>query len=564
MKQSSLSLASLLLASTLAAQTPGRNSAGDKPKKKEDCSIAGMVVKLAGSEPLKRATIQLESTDDRTHSISTVTDAGGRFQLKGIAAGRYRLKVLRHGFVTQEYGQKTPNDPGSALTLSPGQDVKDLLFRLIPSAVIAGRIIDEDGEPLPWAQVIALREVYAEGKRKLAPETMVATNDLGEYRLFGLRPSRYFISASYKPNEHLTGSGGMIQASDDASSEQGYVPSYYPGSPDPAKAVALTIKAGEEIPSVEILLRPVTVFSVRGRVVNMVSRRSSPGVMVQLVPQSTGLAWNLPLHPTNLEKPDGMFEIRDVLPGSYTLIAYWFDEGKRYQARQTFEVGNSDVDGVTLLIAPGVPVYGHVIWEGQPSLERGELSVSLSGADTEYAWGGSARVMTGDMFTLRDVSEGAYRLSVSGQSRDCFVKSVRYGTTEALDDGFIVRRGTDATLEVALSSRGAHIQGTVADADHLPAAGVWVVLVPDEARRSQSRLYEARTTDQYGHFDLRGITPGNYKLFSWEEVEQGAWEDPEFLKSFEDKGEKIVVQEGDSKSIDLVTIKTPSTEQQNP
>jgi hypothetical protein len=172
--------------------------------------------------------------------------------------------------------------------------------------------------------------------------------------------------------------------------------------------------------------------------------------------------------------------------------------------------------------------------------------------------------MTGDMFTLRDVSEGAYRLSVSGQSRDCFVKSVRYGTTEALDDGFIVRRGTDATLEVALSSRGAHIQGTVADADHLPAAGVWVVLVPDEARRSQSRLYEARTTDQYGHFDLRGITPGNYKLFSWEEVEQGAWEDPEFLKSFEDKGEKIVVQEGDSKSIDLVTIKTPSTEQQNP
>jgi hypothetical protein len=563
MKQRSLSLAALLLASTLAAQGPGRNSAGDKPKK-EDCGIAGMVVKLAGSEPLKRATIQLESTDDRTHSISTVTDAGGRFQLKEIDAGRYRLKVLRHGFVTQEYGQKTPNDPGSALTLRPGQDVKDLLFRLIPSAVIAGRIIDEDGEPLPWAQVIALREVYAEGKRKLAPETMVATNDLGEFRLFGLPPGRYFISASYKPNEHLTGNGGMIQASDDASSEQGYVPTYYPGSPDPAKAVALTIKAGEEIPSVEILLRPVTVFSVRGRIVNMVSRRSGPGVMVQLVPRSTGLAWNFPLHPTNLEKPDGTFEIHDVLPGLYTLVAYWFDEGKRYQARQTFEVGNSDVDGVTLLIAPGVSVYGHVTWEGQPSLERGELSVSLSGADSEYAWGGDARVMTGDMFTLRDVSEGAYRLSVSGQSRDCFVKSVRYGPTEALDDGFIVRRGTDATLEVTLSSRGAHIQGTVADADNLRAAGVWVVLAPEEGRRSQLRLYSARTTDQYGHFDLRGITPGDYKLFSWDQVENGAWQDPEFLNPFEEKGEEVKLQEGDQKTINLTAIKTKSPEQEKP
>jgi hypothetical protein len=172
--------------------------------------------------------------------------------------------------------------------------------------------------------------------------------------------------------------------------------------------------------------------------------------------------------------------------------------------------------------------------------------------------------MAGDMFTLRDVSEGAYRLSVSGQSRDCFVKSVRYGATEALDDGFIVRRGTDATLEVTLSSRGAHIQGTVADADHLPAAGVWVVLVPDEARRSQLRLYEARTTDQYGHFDLRGITPGDYKLFSWDPVENSAWQDPEFLNPFEEKGEEVKLQEGDQKTINLTAIKTKSPEQEKP
>jgi protocatechuate 3,4-dioxygenase beta subunit len=559
MKQLSFSLAALLLASALAAQGPGRNSAGDKPKK-EDCSIAGIVVKLAGSEPLKKATVQLESADDGTRSITTSTDAGGRFQLKGLDPGRYRLTAMRNGFVTQEYGQKTPDDPGSALTLRPGQDVKDLLFRLIPSAVIAGRIIDEDGEPLPWAEVSALREMYSEGKRKLAPQANEATNDLGEYRLFGLPPGRYFISATHRPMSQPARTTIQLRAGE--STDQGYAPTYYPGSPDPAKAVALTVKAGEEIPSVEIFLRPVSVFTIRGRVYNMV-KRSNANLIVQLEPRNTGLAWNFQGGGgAQVNNQDGLFEIHDVLPGSYTAIAYWFEEGKRYQARQTLEVRNADVEGITLIIAPGIAVDGRIQWEGQPSLlAPGELTVYLRDTESERSFGVSAQV-TDDMFTLRDVSEGAYRLFVFGQSRDCFVKSVRYGGTEALDDGFIVRRGAEATLEVTMSSRGAHIQGSVADADNLPAAGVWVVLVPDEARRSQLRLYAARTTDQYGHFDLRGIAPGDYKLFSWDQVEQNAWEDPDFLKSFEEKGEKISVQEGDSKSIDLVTINTVSREQQ--
>jgi hypothetical protein len=88
--------------------------------------------------------------------------------------------------------------------------------------------------------------------------------------------------------------------------------------------------------------------------------------------------------------------------------------------------------------------------------------------------------------------------------------------------------------------------------------------VPDKARRTQNRLYKTQTTDQYGHFDLRGIAPGDYKLFTWEEVEQGAWEDAEFLKPFEEKGEGISLKEGDAKSAQLTTIKTVASEQQKP
>jgi hypothetical protein len=108
------------------------------------------------------------------------------------------------------------------------------------------------------------------------------------------------------------------------------------------------------------------------------------------------------------------------------------------------------------------------------------------------------------------------------------------------------------------------VQGTVSDADGLPAVGVRVVLVPSAARRSQYRFYQIQTTDQYGHFDFRGIVPGDYKLFSWEEVETGAWEDPEFLKPVEEKGEAISVQEGDQKSINLTAIRTKAPEEAKP
>ena len=105
-----LALASLLLTSSFAAQGPS-GSPPSSTEKKDECSIVDMVVKLAGSEPLGKVRVHLQSMEDRTRAVSTVTNAEGRFELRGIDPGRYRLTVSRVGFVTQEYGQKKPDDP---------------------------------------------------------------------------------------------------------------------------------------------------------------------------------------------------------------------------------------------------------------------------------------------------------------------------------------------------------------------------------------------------------------------------------------------------------------------
>lgn len=167
----------LFSAVSVSAQTSSLNRPPNP--KPEESSVSGMVVRLAGDEPLKAARVRLESLDNRAQTASTVTDAGGRFEMKGIDPGRYRLSVSRNGFVPQEYGQRKPDDPGAILSLRPRQDLKDLLFRLIPSAVIAGRVINEDGEPLPWVQVSALAKSTPGGKRVWLPKPPCQPTILG-------------------------------------------------------------------------------------------------------------------------------------------------------------------------------------------------------------------------------------------------------------------------------------------------------------------------------------------------------------------------------------------------
>jgi hypothetical protein len=548
-----------VLACAVAAQVPKATPTA----KKDQCSIAGMVVKLAESEPLRKARVRLQSVDDRTHSIGVTTDVGGRFELKGLDPGRYKLTASRVGFVTYEYGQRKPGDPGATLTLRPGQEMKDLVFRLIPSGVIAGRILDEDGEPLPSVSVSALREVYTEGKRNLSTSTTVETNDLGEYRLFGLPPGRYFISALYA---HWNRFGEAAEPGESEASSQGYAKMYYPGTPDAGKASAIVLKAGDEIPSMEILMRQILVYRVRGRVYNQVTHKPGEGANVILIAKTTSHEWDFGDHQANVQKPDGSFEIREVLPGSYVLVAFWFDAGKIYTSRTQVEVGNADVEGLGVTIAAGTSIDGRVIWEGKPGLEKDELTVAPRPTDMDLTFGSGTRVNPDNSFTLKDVGDGTYNVDVGGQSKDCYIKDVQYAGFSVLDNGFTVARGSPALLEITISSHGARVQGTVVDQDGLPASGVWVVLVPDAAHQPQHRLYKEQTTDQYGHYDLRGVVPGDYKLFSWDEVEQGAWEDPDFLKPLEEKGlgEKMTIQEGEVKSVNLVAIKTASTEQQKP
>jgi Carboxypeptidase regulatory-like domain len=542
----------LLLALSVCAQ---KNS---KPPKEDNCSLSGIVVKMADSAPLRKAKLVLKSVDDRHRIVGAVTNAEGHFALKDVEPGAYRLTVTRVGFVAAEYGQRKPDTPGAVLMLHAGQELKDLQFRLIPAGVISGKIYDDDGEPLPSVQVSAVRQVYSEGKRSRASASFAATNDLGEYRLFGLAPGRYFVSCVYPRWNRGDPEDETIDTQ-----EEGYAKLYYPGTPDVAKAGPITIKAGEEVSSIDVLMRKVPVHQVRGNVYNQITHKPGVGVVLILLPKANNHEWDY-AGSSEVQKSDGSFAIPEVLPGSYTLISFWFDEEISHVNQQAIDVGDADVEGLAVTVSPGTNVSGHIVWEGRPAMEKDELTVTPQAVDVPAGMRGQSRVGRDNLFTLKGLGEGSYRAEVTGMSKDCYLKDMHYGEASVLKDGFTVTRGEAGSLEIVLSSRGARVEGTVMDSDGLPQAGLSVVLVPELSQRENSQKYKTASTDQYGHFDLHGIAPGDYKLFSWVEVEVGAWEDPEFLRPFEEKGQRIVLQDGDHSTVKVTAIQSKEPDTSKP
>jgi hypothetical protein len=549
----------LFWAATLAAQTPPTSPA-TKSTADDTCTVSGMVVAKADGTPLKGATVQLLATANTDHEIAVKTGADGRFLLKNIPAGDYHLTVSRNGYSELKYGQKKAGDPGALFHLQPGQTMSDLLFRMGRTGVISGKVFDEDGEPMVGVEVEALRNIYRDGHREMSVATNCQSNDLGEFRLYGLSPGRYFVSAEQASwNREVVGEREFNGAASNKS-EEGFGRVYYPNALTPDRASPFVVKEGEEIPSIDFLMKEITVYRIRGKVINLVSKHGTGNIQVSVFPRKREInSWGL--NANNMVKADGSFELPEVAPGEYTVSATLFDEEKVYSAQQDVDVIASDVEGLTLGVNAGVTIPGRINWEGKPgTLKNHGASIYLDSQLNRFGIASANGHIDEDwQFTLKEVPDGTFTVHVIDLSEDCYIKEMRFGDT-VLQDRELRVRGTPANLEITVSSRGARISGSVLNADSLPISGAWAVAVPEEEKRKSLRLYKAVSTDQYGHFEIRGMAPGKYKLFSWEGIEARAWEDPDFLKDYEDKGQEVEVQDADQKSVELKSLAAKDSE----
>ena len=251
----------------------------------------------------------------------------------------------------------------------------------------------------------------------------------------------------------------------------------------------------------------------------------------------------------------GIFEIRGVVPGSYDLVANLNDRNNRMSARVPVDVGNSDVQNVTLVLSPPLSLPGRLVIEGAQSSPNNQDAQRMRVTLRPNGGGQTTSPVQADgTFTLQVMGQDQYRLAVTGMPRNAYVKAARLGPTDVLNEGLRLDRPPNGQLDILVSPNAGTVDGTVSNDKQEPSINVSVVLVPDAAHRLRSDLYRTISTDALGHFHLEGVAPGDYKAFSWEDVESGAWQDPDFIRLYEERGKPIRVGENGQANIELRLI----------
>ncbi len=542
----------VLLPLALAAQT----------KPDEQCSIGGQVSNAVTGEPVRRALVYLRRIDvspgvTNIQVTNTVTtDAAGQFAMTEIAPGKYRLSAERTGFIVTQYGAPGPGKAGTLLTLDAGQKSNGLTIRLTPQGVIVGRVLDEEGEPVSGANVQVSRQQYMQGRKQIVRANGASTNDLGEYRVFGLSPGRYFVSADARRNPMLP------------QSDEEYVTTYFPRTTDATAAAPVDVGPGAQLRNIDIAVAKMRTVTVRGRVVSEVRPpaggenplRTNLNVALS-ARNSTGVGPGMS-HGTSVT-PQGTFEFRSVTAGPYFLVAAVNAPGKTITARTAIQVGAANIDGILLTIHGGVPVSGRVRVEGETTQSVAQVRLTLQPAELGGIVFGpfpAQKVKEDGSFQLDDVGADRYTVMVNGLPEGFYVKSVRSANLDVMADGLEIAGVSPAPLDVLLSPNAGQVSGTVLDSKaQKPAAAVTVVLVPQEKeRRDRESFYQTVTSDSSGQFTFKSVVPGEYRVYAWEETEYGAWMDPDFMKSQESRGEAVSVRESGRQAVQVNLIPADS------
>ncbi len=540
-----------------AGSAPPPYSKQDQPTRPEDlCTVEGQVVNALTGEPVKKVQISMTNHMGRGHAngFGAVTDAGGRFVVENVDPGQYGLSAVRDGFGKMEYGARVPDRPGSPLFLSAGQHVRDIALRLTPQGVIAGRVLDEEGEPVQYAQIQVMGSRSVRGMRNNSG--YASTNDLGEYRVFGLQPGKYYLRATDQQQNRMNDAQDRKPG---VEAEEGHVPTYFPGSTDPAGAGVIEVAAGTVVSGADVTLRKTRTLRIRGRVVPAAGDGPPPRVMITVLPREPAFAVFVSAVMARTQGTNGTFQVRNLAPGAYLLVADWSEDGKRRVVKQPVDLGSSNLDDFTLLLTPALQLKGQVRVEGTADVNLAQLFVELATqGPMRYRMGGS-RVKDDGSFIFENINADNYTLNLRGLPPNFYMKSMRMGDVDALERGLDLTHGPAGSLDVVISPNGGQVEGTVADSKGQMSSGATVVLVPDAPRREQSGLYQIAGTDQSGHFNLQGIAPGDYKLFAWEDADSDSYRDPEFVKQFENAGEAVAIREGGRENRQLKLIPAEST-----
>jgi hypothetical protein len=517
--------------------------------------IGGSVINKLTGAPVKSAhviyTRIAPGANPPSSPISKDTDAEGHFSIQ-LTPGSYRLWVERSGFARQAYGALSPAGEGTVLTLAPGQQLRQMVFRVVPLGAIAGRVLDEDGEPITGVGIQVLRFSYATGRRQLISVGGASSNDRGEYRVFGLRAGRYLLRAALPgaPLSRPLETGALVPEAQDP-----YASVYYPGVLEVDAASPIALAEGSELADVDFQLHRVRAVTVRGHLVGAVERLSASQIQVILAHNEGNAASYVDRASAFVDPATGKFEVRGVSPGSYLLVASQLYAGHALGGRAPVEVSPAGApEDVTVALTPAFDLIGSVELEGAARGNVPNLTVRLLPAEGLALGPQPSSKVGGDgSVRLTGVTPGLWTLVVDSLPEGLWIKAESFASGEISAGELALSESARGQLRIVLSGNGGQISGTVT-ANGQPCRATVVLVPATPEMRPAHQLYRITNATERGAFVMKSVRPGAYKLFAFQEIEPFEWLDPEQLNMVEALGELLQVGAGESAIRDLVAI----------
>lgn len=543
-----------------ARQAPERSPRPDVPPREAaraaagTAHVRGRVFAVDSSQPVRFAQVRLTEPTLKISRTATA-DGAGRFDFDQLPAGRYTLVASKGGFVTLQFGQRRPYEPGTPVEVGAGE-TRELEFPLPRGSVIAGRVTDEAGDPVPHAAVSAMRFVYGPGgRRHLEPaDGEDSTDDLGQFRLFGLMPGEYVVLASPAIPRVRDAAQGGARTGD---VQEGYTTTYYPGVANAAEAAAVTVGLGQET-SAYFGLVPARLARVSG-VVTDAEGRPAAGGQVSVVPVTGELD---DASGSTRVLADGSFVVAGLPPGEYLLRVRLEPRGGSRVAEAATHpltlLSGVDVTGLSVVTAPGIVVSGTVVFNGSTNTGRSGLVVVPSAVDTRVPLGApgiraSGAVGPDGRFRLGGLF-GEVTFSLAGPGAATWtITGVTMNGRDVTDRPAAIDAGQPGTLRIVVSDQVTDVSGRVTDARGSARREFVAVFLPESlpAGVLPTRYVRTARPSQEGQFRVQGLPPGSYRVIATESLEEGREWDPAFQAWAREHGTTVRVDGGRTTSVDL-------------
>jgi uncharacterized protein (DUF2141 family) len=498
--------------------------------------IAGTVVNSITGAPLAKARISLMDTANRANILFVITGDDGHFEFYSLKRGKYSLEGAKRGFIRAAYEQH--EQFSTAIVTGADFNTENLTLRLIPLALVSGKVFDEVGEPVRKATVTLYMEDHQDGMKRIVPAGSDMSDDEGYFEFAALAPGKYFVSAIAKPwyAVHLPPSmsrNGISSAGATLPLDVAYPATYNNGATDSQAATPFPLQAGDHV-QVDVHLSPVPVVHLTFRVPE---DQQQNGVQIPLLQKRVFDTIEYRGNEGVQSIAPGVYELGGVPAGKYSVV---LQDPRSGRPQQLSEI-TLDKDGQEFDASHGDPTASVKLSVKRPRQTPDSQLLNMALQDSNMQVIAYGPIDASGEATFDNIAAGQYALMA-------FAPDKRYSVVRTLSSGvetsghlLTLAPGSSVSVTAFLAVGVVTVEG-FAKRGEKPSSGVMVALIPKDPQ-SHLDMFRRDQSDSDGSFVLHAVIPGTYTLIAVEDAWGFQWLQPDVLNRYLQHGQSLTIGE---------------------